>query len=342
MPNVVFMDGFDMYDGANSNTTRPGFHSKWIIASGSGLYFSAGRYGGQCVHLGSTTFSTRIRNYFTDNLFLQSSTLAFAFITDNIAEMEVNSRIFALLHNQGEQFSISISNIGEVRLHRGNLMVATSVPNLVRTNDWHYFELEYVGHASVGRATLFMDGVEIVSFTGNTQNQAPYGFNGIQFYGAGGSSYWVDDFYVIDEATRIGERRIETLRPNGDVAGNGFIPNVGSFGFSVLNETLVSADNFVSATTVGAQDLYNFSNLSTNPNQIDAVQLSVWGSKTDAETREMVTLVKSGAVTTTSQSYNLPTNHLDMNRIEQVDPATGQPWTTAGVNALQAGFRITK
>lgn len=342
MANVVFMDGFDMYDGANNNTTKPGLHSKWIIAASRSLYFSPGRYGGQSVHLGSEIFTNRIRGFFNENLFLQSSTLAFAFLTDNIADMEGNSRFFSLLHNQGEQFAISMSNIGEVRLHRGNLVVATSVPNLVRTNDWHYFELEYVGHTSVGRATLYMDGVEIVSFTGNTQNQAPYGFNGIQFYGSNAASYWIDDLYVIDESVRIGERRIETLRPNGDVAGNMFTPNVGSFGFSALNEVLVSADNFVSATANGSQDLYNFSNLSTNPDKIDAVQLSVWASKTDAETREMATLVKSGTVTTTSQNYNLPTNHLDMNRIEQLDPATGAPWTTTGVNALQAGFRITK
>lgn len=342
MPNVVFMDGFDMYDGANNNTTRPGLHSKWIIAAGSGLYFSAGRYGGQSVHLGATSFSNRIRGYFVDNLFLQSSTLAFAFLCDNIADMEGNNRFFALMHNQGEQFSMSISNIGEVRLHRGSTVVASSVPNLVRTNDWHYFELEYVGNTSVGRATLFMDGTEIVSFNGNTQAQVSYGFNGIQLYGTNGCSYWVDDLYVIDEAIRIGERRIETLRPNGDLAGNMFTPNLGTAGFSVLNDTIVSADNFVSATTLGAQDMYNFSNLSTNPNTIDAVQLSVWGSKTDAETREIATLLKSGSVTTTSQNYNLPTNHLNMNRIEQVEPETGSPWTTTTVNALQAGFRITK
>lgn len=342
MANVVFMDGFDMYDGANNNSPKPGIHSKWIIAQGDNLRFTDGRYGGQAVHLGAATFGNIIRGFFNENLFLQTSTVAFAFLTDNIANMENNGRFFTLLHNQGDQFGISFSNIGEVRLLRGNTVVASSVPNLIRTNDWHYIEMEYVGHTTSGRAALYLDGVKVVEYVGNTQNQAPYGFNGLQLSGTNASNYYIDDLYVIDQATRIGERRIETLRPNGDVSGNMFTPSAGSFGYSALNENLVSADNFVSATLNGAQDMYNFSNLTTTPNKIDAVQLSVWASKTDAETRQMATLVKSGTTVTTSKNYNLPTNHLDMNRIENLDPATGAAWTPTGVNALQAGFKITK
>ena len=342
MANVVFMDGFDMYDGANNNTVRPGLHSKWIIANSNSLYFSPGRYGGQCIHFGAEIFSNNIKGYFNENLFLQSSTLAFAFITDNVANMGNNGRFFTLLHNDSDQFGLGVSNIGQILLYRGNNVVAITSPNLIRTNDWHYMEMEYVGHASAGRATLYLDGIKVVEFTGNTQNQAPYGFNGIQMTGGNAASYWLDDLYVLDQATRIGERRIETLRPNGDVSGNQFTPATSGTSFSQLNETLVSADNYVTSNLQGATDLYNFSNLTTAPNKIDAIQLSVWASKTDAETRQMSTQVKSGSVTTNSKDYNLPTNHLDMNRIENVDPATGAAWTTSGVNAVQAGFKITK
>lgn len=342
MANVIFMDGFDAYDFSKNNTAAPNIASKWIIAAGDQLRGAGGRYGGQCVHLGETIFGTNIRTYFNENPFYQSGTIAFAALTSSIAGMEGNNSFFNLMHNNSVQFGIGMSNIGTVRLYRGGTIVAESIPNLVRTNDWHFIEMEYVGHASVGRATLYLDGVKVIDFAGNTQAQAPYGFNGLQLSAGNGSGVFIDDLFITDQPVRVGERRIETLRPNGDVSKDFTPSDGGTSNFAMLNEPLVSADQSVSATTVGAKDLYNFTNLTTNPASIDAVQLSVWATKTDSETRQMQTIVKSGTFETTSKSYNLPTNHLDMNRIEVKDPATNAPWTTASVNAIQAGFKITR
>lgn len=341
MANVIFMDGFDAYDGGNNNTTRPGLHSKWILAGWDNIYFTNGRYGGQAMHMGDSVYQNTIMAFFNGNTFYQSATIAFAVLYSNIAKAEAHSKCFTLLHDQDDQFAFDVSNIGQGRLWRGNTLVAISDPNIFRTNDWHYVELEYVGHSSSGRATLYVDGVQVLTFTSNTQNQGPYGFNGFKLHGGNGSGIFWDDMYVLDEATRIGERRIETLRPNGDIVGNQFTPSTGSTGYETLDDALVSADDYVSATLQGATDYYNFTNLSTTPDTIDAVQLNVWATKTDAQTRQMQTLIKSGSTITTSQSHNLPTNHLNMNRIENKDPATNAPWTPSAVNALQAGFKIS-
>lgn len=341
--NVIFMDGFDMYNFDYRNSTNPSIHSKWIVSASDAISGPAGRYGGKCLHMGDTVFGNNIKGYWPSNIFYQTATFAFAFLTNNVANAESHNRFFSVMHNQGEQFSISVSNIGEVRLVRGDTIVAASVPNLVKTNDWHYMELEYVGNTSNGRASLYMDGVKVVEFTGNTQNQAPYGFNGIQIRGGNGSAILIDDLYVIDQATRIGERRIDTLRPNGDVAGNSFkSSDNGTTNFIMLNEQLVEPSTYVTANTINAKDLYNFDNLTTVPTAIDAVQLSVWAQKTDSDTRQLATIFKSGSFETIGPDTNLPSNHIDIFRIEQQDPATQADWTAAGVNALQAGFKITK
>jgi hypothetical protein len=341
MADVIFMDGFDSYDSANNQSVRPGVHSKWVIVNPSNIFFSEGRYGGQGMNLGNTAFGCQIRGFFNGNVFQQSATFAFAYKTDFVARAEGQGQMFSVLHNQTSQFAVSVSNIGQLRLWRGNTMVAESEPNIIHTHDWHFFELEYVGHTSAGRATLFIDGVEVLNFNGNTQNAAAYGVNGIQFNAGNESGYIIDDLYVINEATRIGERRIETLRPNGDVTV-AFTPSTPGSNYAMLNETLVSANNYVSATALGAKDMYNFSNLTTNPDKIDAIQLNVWAAKTDAETRELATIVKSGSTETTSANYNLPTNHLNMNRIENLNPATGTAWDITSVNAIQAGYEIKK
>jgi hypothetical protein len=213
---------------------------------------------------------------------------------------------------------------------------------MFHTNDWHYVELEFVGHSNNGRATLYLDGVQVLEFKGNTQAQSAYGANSIALRGNNGSYVLFDDLYVIDEATRLGERRIETLRPNGDIAGNDFIPNTGDTGFGVLDDPTVSAADFVSASTQGNRALYNFTNLSTVPDKIDAIQLNVWAAKTDSATRQISTLVKSGAVETAGSDTNLPSSHLNVYRIENKNPANNGAWTPGAVNAIQAGLKITK
>jgi len=342
MPNVVFMDGFDVYDEELTNTNRPGLHSKWVVPRQESITFPAGRYGGRCIHFGEDIFGNVAQCFFNNNQYLQSATIAFAYLTNKVSDAEAHNQFLNLLHDQEDQFGLMVSNIGQVRLYRGDTMVASTSPNLIKTNAWHFMELEYVGHASTGRTTLYVDGAKVVQFTGNTQNLAPYAFNGLQFRGGTSSGYLIDDLYVTDTAARFGERRIETLLPNGDVSGGQFTPSSGSTAFSMIDDNLVSASDYVSATALGSKSLFNLSNLSTNPDKIDAVQLNVWATKTDAATRQLQTIVKSGSVETNSPDYNLPTNHICLNRIENADPSTGLAWTATGVNALQAGFKISQ
>ena len=346
MANVVFMDGFDAYDFSKNLSTQPGFSSKWLTTESGNMQGAAGRFGGQSLLMVNSFYGPYTRTYFNDGLYLQSATIGFALFIDQVSYSGVNGRFINLMHGQGSQFAFAVSNIGEIQLYRGDTMVATSDPQVVNSQDWHYVEIEYVGHVSAGRATVYLDGTQILEFRGNTQAQAAYAFNGLQFsvYASqsGSTNYRIDDLYVIDAATRIGERRIETLRPNGDVAGNTFLPSTGSTSFNLLDDVLVTGDDYVSSSTVGAKDIYNLTNLSATPDAIDAIQLNVWGTKTDSGTRQLQTIVKSGSVETVSKNYSLPVNHKNMNRIENVDPATNAPWTPAGVNALQAGFKIVK
>lgn len=341
--NVIFMDGFDMYNFGNTNSTNPGVHSKWVMTQAAGIGAAPARYGnGQSLHIGDSLYVPTMRGYFTNNTYYQTMTVGFALYSTNVPTIESQGRFFNFMHDQGDQFGISASNIGALRLWRGGTMVAESVPNLIKTADWHYFEMEYVGNSTTGRATLYLDGVQVTTFTGNTQNQAPYGANGIQISGGSDGGLWIDDLYVIDQPTRIGERRIDTLRPNGDITGNSFAPSTTGANYLMLNEATVDASNYVTSNVLGAKDLYNFDNLTTVPTVIDAVQLSVWAQKTDSDTRQMATIFHSNTSETTGPVINLPGNHIDMNRIENLDPATNAAWTAAGVNALQAGYKIIK
>jgi hypothetical protein len=341
MANVLLMDGFDAYDFNKKNTAAPSIHSKWILNLNVNQFAYPGRYGGQALGFNDQFNNPYAKIFIPGNPYIQSCTTAFALIFQDITRAENSGKLFQIIRDQESQMALSISNIGALRVWRGDTMVAESAPNLARTMDWHYLEVEYVCHTATGRIAVYLDGTKVLEFKGNTQNQSAYGFNGVMFSSSGNNTLAIDDFYMIDQPVRIGERRIETLRPNGDVAGNQFTASSGANNFAMLNETLVDETSYVTADAVGSKDLYNFTNLSTTPYRIDAVQLNVWATKTDSDTRQMQTIFKSGNTETTSPSYNLPTNHINMNRIEQVDPATGAAWTPNGVNALQAGFKVS-
>lgn len=341
MPNVILMDGFDVYNIAATNTTDPGIHGKWVTTSAySGI---TGRYGGQAISFDASIFNRNLIGFFeknsSDSSFYSTITASFAFRMTAIEGISGESIVE--FHHQGEhQCGVGFNAIGGIITKRGGTVTATSLPNLVKAMVWHYIEIETVINSGSGRMTVFLDGVNVLEYTGNTQNIGPYAANGIRFNNMRDITWHLDDLNVVDVASRIGERRVETLRVNGDVSGNAWIPAVTGPGYDMLDDILVDMNTYVSSNTVGAKDMYNLSNLSTNPTTIDAVQLFVWAQKTDSDTRTMTTQMKSGSIETTSTPYNIPSDSIPLTRIANKDPNGNIAWTTAAVNALQVGFRI--
>ena len=341
MADVVFMDGFDVYDSANTNSTRPGIHSKWVVTSANNMTFPAGRFGGRCTAFGTTVYSNNIKGFFANNTTYQYISAGVAFQLGDVANFASNGVFLNLTLNDADQIGIIGTNIGQLSIRRNTTVLATSLPNLVKTRNWHYLEVEWAGNTTSGRMTVYLDGVQIINYVGNTQAQTAYGCNGIRLYSGGATELLLDDLYVINEATRLGERRIETLRPNGDVQLE-FAPSTGTTGFATLNEELVSSNQYNSSSNLNAKDIFNFTNLSNTPTVIDAVQLNVWATKTDTETRQVATILKSDTTEDTSTNYQLPINHTCLNRVINKNPANGQAWTLDAVNAIQGGYKITQ
>jgi hypothetical protein len=96
----------------------------------------------------------------------------------------------------------------------------------------------------------------------------------------------------------------------------------------------------VASSTVGAEDLYNFTSLSSAPSNIAGVKISTLLRKTDSGARTVSVQLKSGstevssAAVTASSSYTYYTNYQD------TDPDTSAAWTASGINSLAAGAKI--
>lgn len=113
--------------------------------------------------------------------------------------------------------------------------------------------------------------------------------------------------------------------------------------YSAVSE-IGSTDNDATynySSTVGSQDLYAFQPLPITPASIVIAQLRTTARKSDAGTRGVQTLLTSGGATVTGTQQILASSYNAYLTQYALDPATGIAWTAAGINALQAGIKVS-
>ena len=96
----------------------------------------------------------------------------------------------------------------------------------------------------------------------------------------------------------------------------------------------------VSSNTVGAEDLYNFSSLSSTPYNIAGVKVSALLRKTDSGARTVTVPLKSGSVEAAGSSQTPIASYVYYSNYQDTDPNTSASWTESGVNSLTAGAKI--
>jgi hypothetical protein len=200
---------------------------------------------------------------------------------------------------------------------------------------------------------VYQDGVEIISFNGNTGN-ADVGQLAFGYCGTGGvrwDSALVDDFYV-DDTTAEGapacppDRRIYVLYANGAGAyAEGLAKGGGASAYTNVDDGYVS-DIDATFNYVDALNERELSALTTFAppagGSITAVQAKVHALKTNAAVdTQIAVMTRGGAVATDNEDAAQALAGdwlLYSGDIELLDPAGGA-WVAAQIDSLQAGFR---
>ena len=121
---------------------------------------------------------------------------------------------------------------------------------------------------------------------------------------------------------------------------------IGSDGDSTNNYQLVddvhpvSVNDYVYTNTVGAQDLYNLSDLAHTTGTVIGVCHSAQMIRTDAATPMGVKVVTRGAVENLSPSLPLGVSYRSYDYVLTTNPETSAPFTIPEVNALQTGVEL--
>ena len=353
---VVAIDGFDVYTGVVTNT---GVQAKWPVNGINGTVSGSmvtGRFGGQAVRLQLGTTSTGLAAYArTLPSGYSSLAIGVAYRCNNLTLVTTATNIPIILQfveSTTYHVHLTVSSDGKINAYRASSSIAgtllgSSSAGVILTNTWHYIEAEVVISDAAGRVTVYVDGVQVINLTSqDTKNGGSGPISVINLccnaQAVGNApTHDFDDFYCVDAATKLGERKVETLYPTSDVA-QGFSRSTGSTNYTLVDEATVNGDtDYVQASSLNTVDTYGFGDLSNSPTTIDAVQFACFAEKTDATARSIALQAISGATTSDGSNFVLTASYNKFERLMTTDPNTSSAWGASAVNALTGGPKVT-
>lgn len=285
------------------------------------------------------TFSAISECYFRQRLYVTNTTggiPAFRYGTTTLAYM-------------------GIDNSAHPYAWKSGTLLETATETIVY-NQWYLFEIHYKIDDTVGRFEVFMDGVQIIDYTGNTKFSSYTVFDNIQYgpdqFLGGSVVIAFDDLAMNDvnggvDDSWCGDGVVIKITPDG----NGTHQNWhGSDGDSTDNYLLVDEYPYDSDTTYvyhdggesGVQDQYTLSDYSGANKTILRIYPEARMKKTAAApfTVKLGTLA-SGGTDAMSPARNLTTNYARVVGSEQkVNPVDSNTWEEADIDALQVVLEV--
>lgn len=238
---TIFLEGFDHYGptGIASPATTTLLPQEWNGSSNIGSIVTG---------LSSTGYAYRTANLGGSVYLIKTLPASYSRLIGGVRfSSDFSSGVaclVSLLDNGSAQVSTEIlTSTGQIRIHNAahnGTVLATSTA-IVSANSTHYLEWDITFGASANY-TLWLDGTQIITGTGNTKstanssaNQIQIGYYGV-FGGFGQSAVIFDDIYLFDTSGSVNNSvvntspRIETQFPNSDSqtqwtnAGNVVLP----------------------------------------------------------------------------------------------------------------------
>lgn len=335
------IDGFDLYNSTAAATG--GLYAAWTnTSSGGTVSLIAGRFGGQAVRMSDGTGNFASVRIPTGNM--SGFAVGVAYRIATLATIGSPAIVQLMDSAFAAQLTINVNASGQVLVYRGATNLITGTLSTILATAWNYIELVGTIADSGGTLELWVNGALHGTFTGDTKNTANAGMDYIQIQAAdgsgGGTNSDFDDLYVSDSATRIGERRVEVLRPSADTAQKDFVPSTGTNNAAMVDDTTVLTTDYVQGGTVGNLDLYDLGDMATTPLSIDAVQLVAFALKTDATTRAFALVADLAGTQTVSTDKTLNATIARYTSTMLTKPGGGA-WDSAALNALKAGPKVT-
>jgi hypothetical protein len=230
--------------------------------------------------------------------------------------------------------------------------IGRSGTNAFPHDNWFFLEYGATFSAIAGTVDVRVEGVNVLSLANvPTLTAGVAGADQIGIGGGGITTISIQDFYVCDDVAGpgthpnngfLGDCRAVVLQPLMTVGSPGWTPNGGTTVGNVDDLVCDFDATYNYTTTVNAKDRFSFTSLPPIIDTVLGVQLRGTYRKDDAGTRTARHHIYSGAVEAFGNLFPMTVSYTHRTGdLWPVDPATGNAWTVAGVNALQAAYELT-
>ena len=216
---LLFMDGLDKFGPANSNSTAVAAlltAGEWTTTAGTPTIVAGLSATGFALLLGSSGNITKTLPSAVGRL---------------IGGMRFSSTLAGgggvqLLDGASQQCGVVVNTTGTVSVRQGSISSGTVLgtsASSITANTTHYLEWD-ITFANAGSYQVWMDGVSVLSGSGDTTATANNTVNGCQISSLASNTMTVDDLYVFDatgttnNAALLTSPRIETQFPTSDGA----------------------------------------------------------------------------------------------------------------------------
>lgn len=243
---------------------------------------------------------------------------------------------------------------GAVAIDRGATEIAITAAGVFPLGT-SFFEVKVVLHDSTGSVEVRKEGVAIpiLTFSGDTKNGGTnptidsVAYHGLYDTDNGG----IDDLYISNAGGAapyndfLGNIRLWPLSPDGNGASSQFVGSDGNStnNWDHVNDDPASAsamDDYVESNTVGAIDLYTYSNIPQSSGTIYGINVATLAKVTDPSGKQFRPVIRTNGVNYTGADVQ-PGLVASVTREHwAVNPNTGLAWTFAEINDIQAGEEV--
>lgn len=331
---IEWFDGFDYYpapydqriwDPLAVNGSLPGFMAGGRFGTGASMQCGNSFRGVTCSRL--TNRTTRVMGFAIYNPSLVANADFCQFLDLGTVQVSI-----------GVVSGISPTTL-QVR-RGGTTVLGTSTLTLI-TNQWYFIEIKATIDPTAGSVQVFVDGVNFINVSGvNTRNSANSYCNYCRIQGLATESTLFDDVYIHTD-TLLGDSRVIFQAPNADDASfKTWTPSTGTSHVAMIHDSSTDDDStYNKSNNPGNIDLYSFAPF-TPTGYIAALKHTYIARKDDAGPRTIADVIRSAGNNYIGASQALAISYIPYPIIFETDPATGLPWTTAGVNAAELGVKV--
>jgi len=330
---LIWIDGFETYSVTVGTDITTLLQDRYLSTAGTSTL--------QSPRIAGTNYSCRIQGLTTKD-FGNISTWIVGFGLQ--FPSSTSGRFFDFEDSGTVQCSINLNGSGNLEFRRGTATILATGTATISTGTWYHIEAKVTVDNTSGAAEIKVNGTTDINVSSvDTTTTANDYANRLSIVNAANNKDF-DDFYICDTTGSLnndflGDKVVELLKPAGAGTNTDWTPLSGS-NYQNVDEIPADSDTtYVSSSTNGDKDTYDFDNLSVIKSNVRGLQISLV-AKNVTSGAEIAPLVRSGGTDYTGTKSSLTSSYGTVLQIYETDPDTSSQWNKANVNSAEFGQTI--